>query len=194
MKFSDLKNLDIKNLGRAPLPARLGAAVLLSAVIVGAGWYFHTRHQITELERIEAKEPSLRQTFEIRAKRAANLEEYKAQLAEMERVFGELLRQLPSQTEIPGLIEDVSQTALASGLEINLFRPLADNPKGFYVEKPIQISIRGSYHQMGNFVTGVSALPRIVTLHDVSLSPVAGSSDLTMNVVAKTYRYLDEGQ
>lgn len=193
MKLSEIKlnEIDVRNLGTAPMPVKIGAAVLLGIAFVVAGYYFDTEAQLDELKRAEAKEPQLRQTFEIKAKRAANLEEYKAQLVEMEKVFGELLKQLPSRTEIPGLINDISQTALASGLEIDLFKPLNENPKGFYAEKPIQISIKGSYHQMGYFVTGVAALPRIVTLHDVSLTP--GGSDLTMNVVAKTYRYLDEG-
>ena len=188
----DLRSLDVKNLGRAPMPVQIGAAVVLACALVGAGYYLDTSDQIDKLRSVEAKEPGLRSTFETKAKRAANLEEYKVQLAEMEKVFGELLRQLPSQTEIPGLIVDISQTALASGLEINLFKPKPEEPKGFYAEKPIQITIKGSYHQMGNFVTGVSALPRIVTLHEVNLKP--DGPLLSMSLVAKTYRYLDEGR
>lgn len=192
MKLSDLNRIDVKNLGTAPLPVRVGAAALLVAALVGVGYYFDTSDRIEDLRQVEAKEPGLRQGLETKAKRAANLEEYKAQLVEMEKLFGELLRQLPSRTEIPGLINDISQTALGSGLEIDLFRPQDENPKGFYAEKPIQITIRGNYHQMGDFVTGVSALPRIVTLHDVTLKPVGTGPTLSMGVVAKTYRYLDE--
>lgn len=188
----NLNEIDLKRLGLAPLPVRAGVAVVLAVVIMGAGFYFDTRGRIDELQRLEVQEQELRRSFAAKAGRAANLEELKEQLAEMEQIFGELLRQLPSGTEIPALIDDISHTALASGLEIDLFRPLAENPRGFYAEKSIQITLRGSYQQMGNFVSGISALPRIVTLHDVGLRPATGRSGLAMSVMARIYRYMDD--
>ncbi|MDD3517122.1 MAG: type 4a pilus biogenesis protein PilO [Chromatiales bacterium] len=187
-----IRNIDPKNMGSAPLFIRIGAMLLAVAAILGAGYYFDTQPQREILAREEAKEPPLRQTFEDKQRRAANLEALKQQLEEMERTFGALLQQLPNQTEIPGLLVDVSQTALASGLEIELFRPGGESKKGFYAELPIALRMKGGYHDFGNFVSGVAALPRIVTIGDVTLTPNSDDgSKMTFTATAKTYRYVE---
>jgi type IV pilus assembly protein PilO len=190
----DLSNIDLKNLGSTPFAVRLFFIVVLCAAIGGAGYYFDTRGQLEQLEIVQAKEEDLRRTFEAKQRKAANLEAYKVQLEEMRRSFGTMLRQLPSKTEIPGLIVDISQTGLASGLEIELFKPLAEGKRGFYAEKPIQLRVKGSYHEFGNFASGVASLPRIVTLHDITLRSVTGTDVMTMDATAKTYRYLEDGE
>jgi len=148
------------------------------------------------LQKAEADELDLRAQFENKQQRAANLDAYRAQLAEMERSFGAMLRQLPGKTEVPNLLVDISQTGLAAGLQEKLFQPGNEKSNGFYAELPIKIRLVGSYHQFGAFVSGIAALPRIVTLHDIQIAPVdKGAFDnLTMDVTAKTYRYIeDEG-
>ena len=193
--LSELRNLDFNNLGSAPLPVKVVVVVFIAALIIGAGFYFDTKDQLTDLEKYEAKEVELKNTFEVKAKKAANLEEYKEQLEEMRRTFGTLLRQLPSKTEIPALIVDISQTGLASGLEILLFKPGGEVEKEFYAEKPIELVMKGDYHQFGLFASEVAALPRIVTLHNIKLEPGENNSEkMTMNARAKTYRYLDDEQ
>ncbi len=195
MAFSDLKNvdLDFNNLGSAPSLVKGILLLIVLAVILGLGYYLHARHQIAELKKTQQEEQQLRETFKNKYHKSANLEAYKAQLEEMQRDFGSLLRQLPSKTEIPGLIVDISQTGLASGLEILLFRPQADIVRDFYVEKPIEIKVQGTYEEMARFASGIASLPRIVTLHNIQLTPT-DNGELTMNVIAKTYRYLDEDE
>lgn len=192
MDLAELNNLDIKNLGTAPLAVKVIVVLVLCGAIVGLGYYFDTQDQLAALEEVEAKEAQLKQTFEIKQKKAANLEVYREQLEEMRRTFGSLLRQLPSKTEIPGLIVDISQTGLASGLEIDLFKPGPEVKKDFYAEKPIELRVKGSYHQFGKFASGIAALPRIVTLHDIVLTPDGKSGTMVMSATAKTYRYLDD--
>lgn len=191
LKNFDLASLDLNNIGTAPVPVRVAVIAILCIAILAAGYWFDTRHQRDELARIEAKEQELRQRFEAKQRMAVNLEAYKAQLEEMRRSFGAMLRQLPSKTEIPNLIVDISQTGLASGLEIDLFRPLSEVRKGFYAEKPIQLKVRGTYEELAEFASGVAALPRIVTLHDISITPDKSGTGLTMDATAKTYRYLE---
>jgi type IV pilus assembly protein PilO len=149
------------------------------------------------LQKAEADEQDLRSQFENKQQRAANLEAYKGQLSEMERSFGTMLRQLPGKTEVPNLLVDISQTGLAAGLQEKLFQPGSEKGNGFYAELPIKIKLVGSYHEFGAFVSGIAALPRIVTLHDIQIAPTAGDKgydNLTMDVTAKTYRYIeDEG-
>ena len=196
MKLSDLNNLDMNNVGSWPLPIKLVAVLLLCAAIGGAGYYFDTQHMIADLERIRAKENDLRRTFEQKWNKVANLDALKQQLEEMNKSFGAMLRQLPDKTEVADLLVDVSQTGLANGLEFQLFKPGGEIRKGFYAELPIQIQVTGTYHQFGAFVSGISALPRIVTMHDVDIKPTgargAGAQMLSMNAIAKTYRYLEE--
>jgi type IV pilus assembly protein PilO len=151
------------------------------------------------LQKAEADELDLRSQFENKQQRAANLDAYKAQLAEMERSFGAMLRQLPGKTEVPNLLVDISQTGLSAGLQEKLFQPAKEETKGFYAELPIKIRLVGSYHQFGSFVSGIAALPRIVTLHDIEIKPVgtgkdAGYDNLTMDITAKTYRYIEDAE
>ncbi len=195
MALSDLKNadLDFNNLGSAPALIKGILLIVVLAVILGLGYYLHTQHQLAEFKKAQQEEQQLRETFKTKYHKSANLEAYKAQLEEMQRDFGSLLRQLPSKTEIPGLIVDISQTGLASGLEIQLFRPQGDVVRDFYVEKPIEIKVQGTYDEMARFASGIASLPRIVTLHNIQLTPI-GDGELTMNVIAKTYRYLDEDE
>jgi type IV pilus assembly protein PilO len=191
LKNFDIRSIDLNNIGVAPMPVRIALIVILSIAILGLGYYLDTRHQRTELEKVEKVEQELRAQFEQKQRKAANLEAYRAQLDEMRRSFGTMLRQLPSKTEIPNLIIDISQTGLASGLEIELFRPGNEQAQGFYAEKPITLRVRGSYREMGDFASGVAALPRIVTLHNISLTPT-NDGQLVMDATAKTYRYLDD--
>lgn len=194
MKFSDINDIDFNNIGSAPLAVKVIVIVLVAAGIMLAGYYFDTKNQLAKYDSVKAKESELKSTFEIKVKKAANLEEHKAQLEEIRRTFGSLLRQLPSKTEIPALIVDISQTALASGLEIKLFKPGREIEKEFYAEKPISLVMNGDYHQLATFASEIAALPRIVTLHNINLTPETGSNKMTMNASAKTYRYLDDSE
>jgi type IV pilus assembly protein PilO len=198
--LDQLRNLDPNDPGRWPLGVRIGTVVLLFVVAAAAGyWYFVWKAKRPELLEARAKETELWSTLESKARKAANLQAYKDQLAEMEKSFGAMLRQLPNKTEVPNLLVDISQTGLAAGLEEKLFQPQGENRKDFYAELPIAIRLTGNYHQMGTFASGIAALPRIVTLHDIEIVPSgrdarSGGSpgELTLNVTAKTYRYLDE--
>jgi type IV pilus assembly protein PilO len=202
--FEELQSLDPQNPGLWPLYARIGAAVLLAAVLVGAGFYILVKPQNEQLVREQATEKRLRTDFETKQRKVANLDAYREQLAEMERSFGAMLRQLPSRTEVANLLNDISQTRVASSLEEELFRPSGEVPKDFYAELPNQIIVLGTYHQMGEFVSGIAALPRIVTIEDVEIRPVTAANrtrtatptlnqgPLRMTAVATTYRYLDD--
>jgi len=197
--LEQLRNLDPNDPGRWPLGVRIGTVVLLFVLAAAAGyWYFVWKAKRPELLEARAKETELWGTLESKARKAANLQAYKDQLAEMEKSFGAMLRQLPNKTEVPNLLVDISQTGLAAGLEEKLFQPQGENRKDFYAELPITIRLTGNYHEMGNFASGIAALPRIVTLHDVEIVPAGrdardtGPGGLTLNVTAKTYRYLDE--
>ena len=192
MNLSDLNNFDINNIGTAPLVVKLVIVLVLAVTIVGLGYYFDTKEQLIQYDKAQAKEVELRRTFETKVAKAANLEELKEQLEEMRRTFGTLLRQLPSKTEIPAVIVDISQTALSSGLEVKLFKPGDEVEKEFYAEKPIQLTLQGDYHQFGTFASEVAELPRIVTLHNINLTPGGEESFMTMNAIATTYRYLND--
>mgnify|MGYP001550267935 FL=1 len=192
----ELQSLDANDVGRWPLPFRIAVIAIVFMVASGLGIYwFIVKDKAPQLERAEAEEQDLRLTFENKQRKAANYDAYKAQLAQIEQSFGTMLRQLPGETEIPSLIVDISQTGLAAGLQEKLFVPRAEIPKDFYAEKPINIRLTGGYHEIGNFVSGIAALPRIVTLHDINITPEAGGGydNLSMQVTAKTYRYLEEG-
>ena len=200
--LEQLRALDPNDPGRWPLAVRVGTVALLFALAAAAGyWYFVWKAKRPELLEARAKETELWNTLETKARKAANLQAYKDQLAEMEKSFGAMLRQLPNKTEVPNLLVDISQTGLAAGLEEKLFQPQGEVRKDFYAELPITIRLTGNYHQMGNFAGGIAALPRIVTLHDIEIVPAGGKDargtgavpgDLTLNVTAKTYRYLDD--
>jgi type IV pilus assembly protein PilO len=169
---------------------------LLFIVASAAGfWVLVWQNQAPVLERAQSEERDLRKSFEEKQRKAANFSAYKAQLAEIERSFGTMLRQLPGKTEIPNLLVDISQTGLGAGLQEELFQPLDEVQRDFYAEKPIRIRLNGSYHEFGRFVSDIAALPRIVTLHDIEITPKGknpGFDELVLNVTAKTYRYLDE--
>lgn len=193
MNMQELNELDFSNIGDWPMAVKLVLIVILCA-LVGVGWYFlDTEDQYKELERVERIEQDLRTDFETKQAKAANLEAYREQLAEMRESFGAMLRQLPNRTEVADLLVDVSQTGLAAGLEFELFQPQAEVPKDFYAELPIKIRVLGTYHEFGEFVSGLAALPRIVTIHDVQIQPQRGEpGQLLMEATARTYRYLDE--
>jgi type IV pilus assembly protein PilO len=199
MNFLDeLKGLDPKDPGRWPLAVRGFFVALIFGVCAGVAWYLLVWNEDRPvLQKAEADELDLRSQFENKQQRAANLDAYKAQLGEMERSFGAMLRQLPGKTEVPNLLVDISQTGLGAGLQEKLFQPGSEKSNGFYAELPIKIKLVGTYHQFGAFVSGIAALPRIVTLHDIQITPVdakGGYDNLTMDVTAKTYRYIeDEG-
>jgi type IV pilus assembly protein PilO len=192
----ELRSLDTQDPGRWPLPIRIGAVVLWFAVLAGFIIYFVVVNQNKpELERVQAEENTLRDEFRKKHSKAVNLEAYKQQLKDIERSFGALLRQLPGKTEVPNLLVDISQTGLAAGLEEKLFQPAPEQRRDFYAELPIRIRLSGSYHEFGEFVSGIAALPRIVTLHDIEIKPVGKDYDaLTLDLTAKTYRYLDEDE
>ncbi len=191
MDLSDLNELDINNIASWPLPARIFVVAVVFAGVLGLGYWLDIQDQRINLEKVEAKEVELRQTFEAKAKKAANLAAYEQQLEEMTESFGAMLRQLPNKTEVAELLVDISQTGLASGLEFELFKPQAEAPKEFYAELPISIRVKGDYHEFGNFISGVAALPRIVTVHNVNIVP-SKDGELTMDLLAKTYRYMDD--
>lgn len=192
----ELKSLDINDVGRWPLLFRAAVIGIVFVVVVGAGIYLTiVKDKAPQLQRAQDDEQTLRVTFENKQRKAANYDAYKAQLAQIEQSFGTMLRQLPGETEIPSLIVDVSQTGLASGLQEKLFQPQPEIPRDFYAEKPIKIRLSGGYHEIANFVSGVAALPRIVTLHNINITPEGGEDSydrLSLEVTAKTYRYLDE--
>jgi len=193
--LEELQALDVNDVGRWPFAFRITVIALVFAVVIGFGTYwFIVQDRAPRLERERATEKTLRVTFENKQRKAANFDAYKSQLSQMEQSFGTMLRQLPGKTEIPSLIVDISQTGLAAGLQEKLFEPQPEIRKDFYAEKPILITLSGGYHEIANFVSGVAALPRIVTLHDISITPDAsGDFDmLTLGVTAKTYRYLEE--
>jgi len=202
MNLSDLQKLDLdpKNIGNWPGAIKGVVVIVLCAAVLGAGYWFDTKKQIEALEKAERKETDLKQVFETKQRQAANLEPLKQQLREMKESFGALLRLLPNKTEIEGLLVDISQSGLAAGLEFELFKPGAEQLQEFYAIQPIQIRVTGTYHEFGEFISAVAALPRIVTQHDIAIQPGpgggegSGSVQLVMNMTAKTYRYLEEDE
>ncbi|MBC9249074.1 pilus assembly protein PilP [Pseudomonas alcaligenes] len=195
LKKVDLSDLDVNNLGSWPSAVKAIACVLLLAVALGLGYNFYLKDLQGRLEQRRGEEKTLREQFAQKAFQAANLEAYKVQMKEMEESFGTLLRQLPSDTEVPGLLEDITRTGLGSGLEFEEIKLQPEVIQQFYIELPIQISVVGGYHDLATFVSGVASLPRIVTLHNFEIKPAEeGSvSKLRMSVLAKTYRYNDAG-
>jgi len=199
--LEELRALDPREPGRWPLPVRAGAVGVAFLALTLLGIYFLVwNEQRPELQRRQEEEQQLRQQFRDKHAKAVNLEVYKQQLKDIERSFGALLRQLPGKTEVPNLLVDISQTGLAAGLEEKLFQPTSEQRKDFYAELPIKIRLSGSYHEFGEFVSGIAALPRIVTLHDIEIKPAdksaggGGYDNLVLDLTAKTYRYLDEDE
>mgnify|MGYP001811767754 FL=1 len=193
--LEELQSLDANDVGRWPFVFRAAVIGIVFLIVVGAGVYYTIiEDKAPALERVQQEEVTLRDVFENKQRKAANYDAYKAQLAQMEQSFGTMLRQLPGETEIPSLIVDISQTGLAAGLQERLFQPRPEIPKDFYAEKPITISLTGGYHEIANFVSGIAALPRIVTLHDIGIAATNPQEydELTLSVTAKTYRYIEE--
>ncbi len=193
LKNLDFSSIDWNDMGNWPFAGRLVVFIVLAVVVIGAGYHYIISPELVILDRVEQEEQGLRQEFAAKQRRAANLDAYRKQLEEMRVSFGAMLRQLPGETEVPNLLIDISQAGLAAGLEQELFQPQPEQPKEFYAELPINIRLTGDFHQLGQFASRVAALARIVTLHEISIQPVGqDSSNLRMEVIAKTYRYLDE--
>lgn len=192
--INDLDVEDLKKIGSAPLPVKIAVIVFLCIALLIAGYFLDTTNQKAELEKVTAEEKQLRITFAGKQEKAANLEAYKQQLEEMRTSFGTLLRQLPNQTEIETLLTDISQTGISAGLEIDYFKPVGLQPKEFYSEYPIKLKVTGLYHEFAEFISGVAALPRIVTVQDISIKKTdpKGGIKLSMELTAVTYQYLDE--
>ncbi|MEX2352950.1 MAG: type 4a pilus biogenesis protein PilO [Gammaproteobacteria bacterium] len=190
--IEEIKGLDPNNPGVWPLPYQLGLCVILMIVLLYAGWHFDLSKQREQLASEIDREVELKGVFERKQRRAANLNALKEQMLEMQQSFGDMLRQLPNQTEVAGLIVDVSQTGLAAGLEFDLFQPGQEQPSEFYAQLPINIRVNGTYHQFGEFVSGLAQLPRIVTTHNIVIEPAGNEGRLNMSAVARTYRALEE--
>lgn len=193
MTLDDLRSLNPRDIGSWPALPKLGALIILLLVLIFAGYWFDWQNQLEELARERNKEQELRTTFLDKKKQAVNLEAYRKQLAEIEESFGEMLKQLPNKSEMEALLTDINQAGLGRGLQFELFRPAqVETRSEFYAELPIAIRLTGNYHDIGAFASDISQLSRIVTLNDVSLS--TNKSGLTLDAVAKTFRYLDDSE
>ncbi|MGA9033851.1 MAG: type 4a pilus biogenesis protein PilO [Sulfuricaulis sp.] len=192
MTLDDLKNIDINNLGSWPVPIKIGGILIVCAIVLFAGFWFLIQGELEQYDVAQKKEEGLRETYMNKKALAINLPAYKEQMEEMEQTFGSLLRQLPNTTEVPDLLVDITQAGLGRGLEFTLFRPEKELPKDFYAEMPISVEVRGTYHELAQFVSDVAALPRIVTFGDITIS-ASKDNKLTMSAKAKTYRYMEEG-
>jgi type IV pilus assembly protein PilO len=188
----DLGDLDVNNIGSWPTPVKLILMAIALVMVLGAGYYFYLTDKQTLLDRAEAQELDLRRDFEDKSEKAANLAEYRAQKVQLEITFGALLKQLPKDTEVPGLLDDITTTAIDNDLTIESIGLQSEKQLEFYVELPIDIVVEGDYHKIGAFVSGVAALSRIVTLHDFALEPQGSPLNLKLRILAKTYRYLEE--
>lgn len=191
----DINDLDLNNLGSWPAAVKTIAGALLLIIVLALGYNFYLKDLQDQLDQSRATEVTLKEQFATKAFQAANLNAYKVQMKEMENSFGALLRQLPGDTEVPGLLEDITRTGLGSGLEFEEIKLLPEVTQQFYIELPIQITVVGAYHDLATFVSGVASLPRIVTLHDFQIKPVepGNTQKLRMSILAKTYRYNDKG-
>lgn len=194
LKNFDVNDVDFDRIGVWPLPGKIFVCVVLVVVVFALTYYLKVSDLNTQLERVVAEETNLRQTFETKSFQAANLEEYRAQMIEMEKSFGALLSRLPSDTEVPGLLEDIDARGSESGLDINSIRLESEQQSEYYVELPISIDVEGGYHDLGTFVSGVAGMPRIVTLHDFTIARQEDSGTLTMQIGAKTYRYKSQDE
>jgi type IV pilus assembly protein PilO len=192
MELSDFNDLSFDNIGEWPIVVKLLTVLVLCGAIAGAGYYYLVKDEYLALDKVEKAELDLRAELERKQAKAVNLEAYREQLKEMQESFGAMLRQLPDKTEVAALLVDVSQTGLAAGLEFELFQPMPEIKQDFYAELPIKIRVVGDYHEFGEFVSGLAALPRIVTVHDVNISRQKDGGQLIMEATAKTYRYLEE--
>ena len=197
MKLDDFSNIDFKNAGSLPMPVKLVLLSFLFLVLIGLGYWFLWSPQIDEFDQAESKEQELRQVFLTKKGQAVKIEAYKQQMVDIEKTFGALLKQLPDKSQMDGLLTDINQAGLGRGLEFELFKPGQESIADFYAEMPIQIKIKGSYHDVGAFATDISKLSRIVTLNDMVIAPLnkdTKDSLLVLEAVAKTYRYLDSSE
>ncbi len=197
MKLDDFNNIDFKNAGSLPMPVKLVLLGFLSIILIGLGYWFLWSPGIDELDQARAKEQELRQTFLTKKAQAIKVDAYKQQMVDIEKTFGALLKQLPDKSQMDGLLTDINQAGLGRGLEFDLFKPGQETVADFYAEMPIQIKIKGNYHDVGAFATDISKLSRIVTLNDLNIAPLnkdTKDSVLTMEATAKTYRYLDSSE
>ncbi|MBQ0831191.1 type 4a pilus biogenesis protein PilO [Marinobacter sp.] len=186
----DINDLDVNSAGIWPAPIKAIVVLIIFGLIMGGGYWFFIKDQYVQLDRVEKTEQDLRKKYEEKAYQVANIEVFKSQMVEMEETFGALVRQLPSETEVPGLLEDITNTALGSGLALQEVKLQPEQKRDFYSELPINIRVSGSYHELASFVSSVASLPRIVTLHDLTIKPTGGDGEqLDMQVVAHTYRY-----
>lgn len=190
MNLSDLNNLSADNIGSWPMPIKaVGAALVFTLIMIG-GWYYDISDLTVHLDNARKQEQDLKVAFEAKQHKAANLPALKQQLEDIKETFGDLLKRLPNKTEVAELLVDISQQGLGAGLEFDLFKPGGERPADFYVELPIQIRVVGKYHQFGEFISGISDLPRIVTCHNIKISRIANGK-LALDLTAKTYRYID---
>ena len=197
MKLDDFNNIDFKNAGSLPMPVKLVLLGIVAIILIGLGYWFLWSPELDELDQAKAKEQELRQTFLAKKAQAVKVDAYKQQMIDIEKTFGALLKQLPDKSQMDGLLTDINQAGLGRGLEFDLFKPGQETMADFYAEMPIQIKIRGSYHDVGAFATDISKLSRIVTLNDLNILPLnkdVKDSVLTMEATAKTYRYLDSSE
>ncbi|MDP9526471.1 type 4a pilus biogenesis protein PilO [Pseudomonas protegens] len=191
MRGTDLRELELSSLGSWPTPLKTLAATLLLLVVLATGYGLYLSPHLRQLQQVRHEETRLRQQFAIKARQVANLELYREQLASLRNSFEQLLRQLPGDSEVPGLLEDISRLGLGSGLAFEAIKLQPEVPRPFYVELPIQITVTGGYHDLATFVSGVAGLPRIVTLHDFQLRPLESGDParLRLSIGARTYRY-----
>lgn len=199
MNFDDFNNIDFNNLGSLPAPVKLVLLSLLALVLIVGGYFALWSTEIEAFEQAQQKEQQLRQTFITKKSQAVKIEAYRQQMVDIEKTFGALLKQLPDKSEMDGLLTDINQSGLGRGLEFELFKPGNEIIADFYAEMPIQIKVQGNYHDVGAFATDVSKLSRIVTLNDLTLTPQTknlkgGGGALTLEAIAKTYRYLDSSE
>lgn len=202
MNLSDLNNLDFNNVGQWPALAKGIAVAVIIAVVAGAGYWFFTQHELEDLDKSRHTEQQLRQEFQAKQRVMANIDAYRAQIEEMQKMLKDMLRQLPTRTEMPDLLEDVSNTGKRNGLNFELFKPENEQPREFYAAKPISIKAHGNYHQFGAFVSNVAAMSRIVTLESATLNveqtkdrkaaAAASEKPLVIEATLQTYRYLEE--
>jgi type IV pilus assembly protein PilO len=193
--LDELRALDMQEPGRWPLPFRAAAIGIVLVIVAALGiWQFVVKSEVPDLDQARRDEEGLRQSFETKQRKAANFDDYLDQLATIDRDFSTMLSQLPGETEVDNLLEDISQTALAAGLDVRLFEPSAEINKEFYAELPFKLRYLGSYHELARFVSDVAGLSRIVTLHDIKITPnsIEGEEQLQFDVTAKTYRYLGD--
>ena len=197
MKLDDFNNIDFKNMGNLPMPVKLVLLSFLFLVLMGLGYWFLWSDQMAEIDQAKAKEQELRKVFLDKKAQAIKVEAYKQQMVDIEKTFGALLKQLPDKSQMDGLLTDINQAGLGRGLEFDLLKPGQETVADFYAEMPIQIKIRGNYHDIGAFATDISKLSRIVTLNDLTIAPIGKDSKdtlLSLDATAKTYRYLDTSE